>query len=211
MSIRFQGSSSAKYSVGRQFDVIVCAVGVTAAAIRRANAATDKLPAFYRLARCRVLPAADRRAGKSIAARPPQRCRQAALHGSKAAASSRITLEIDRGRNGRQQYGARANVQRRRRRRARDPRARPPRWRGHLGAAGAEGGAQIADAAQRVQVEVEVAVEARQAADVDDASAERGRAHRRVDRVAGDEVDDQIGARAGGRLQYLVRPAWHGS
>ena len=71
MSIRFQGSSSAKYSVGRQFDVIVCAVGVTAAAIRRANAATDRLPAVCRLARCRVLPAADRRAGESIAAGHP--------------------------------------------------------------------------------------------------------------------------------------------
>jgi hypothetical protein len=69
MSIRFQGSSSAKYSVGRQFDVIVCAVGVTASAIRRANAATDRLPAVYRLAR--VLPAADRRAGESIAAGHP--------------------------------------------------------------------------------------------------------------------------------------------
>jgi hypothetical protein len=29
MSTRFQGSSSAKYSVRRQFDGIVCAVGVT--------------------------------------------------------------------------------------------------------------------------------------------------------------------------------------
>ena len=91
MSLRFQGSSSAKYSVGRQFDVIVCAVGVTAAAIRRANAATDRLPAVYRLARCRVLPAADRRAGESIAAGHPNDIDKRALHGSKAAASSRIT------------------------------------------------------------------------------------------------------------------------
>ena len=49
MSTRFQGSSSAKYSVRRQFDVIVCAVGVTAAAIRGANAATGNFQPFTAL------------------------------------------------------------------------------------------------------------------------------------------------------------------
>ena len=91
MSTRFQGSSSAKYSVRRQFDVIVCAVGVTAAAIRGANAATDRTPS--RLPPCSMpCPLSSRPARRRIHRRPPPQCRQAALRGSRAAASSRITI-----------------------------------------------------------------------------------------------------------------------
>ena len=75
-----------------------------------------------------------------------------------------------------------------------------------LGAAGAEGDADIVDALQRMQVEVELALHAAQPADIDDAAEDGGGLHVLVDDAGRDLVDDQVDALAAGRFLDLVRP-----
>ena len=72
--------------------------------------------------------------------------------------------------------------------------------------AGAEGHADIGDPLQRVQVEVEIAGEAAEAAHIDDAPAHRRRLHGLVGETARDLVDYEIHARAAGGLARLLHP-----
>ena len=75
-----------------------------------------------------------------------------------------------------------------------------------LGRAGAEGDADIVDALQRMQVEVELALHAAEPADIDDAAEDGGGLHVLVGDAGRDLVDDQVDALAAGRLLDLVRP-----
>ena len=76
-----------------------------------------------------------------------------------------------------------------------------------LDRAGAEGDADIADAARGVQVEVEIGMGAAEPADIDDAALDLRRRQVLVGDRAGDLVDDEIDAFAARRLQHLVDPA----
>jgi len=63
-----------------------------------------------------------------------------------------------------------------------------------LDGAGAEGDADIADAARRMQVEIELRARAAQAADIDDAALDLGRGEILVGDLAGHQVDDEVDA-----------------
>ena len=76
-----------------------------------------------------------------------------------------------------------------------------------LDGAGAEGDADIVDAAGGVEVEIEIGVGAAEPADIDDAALDLGCCEILVRDLAGDLVDDQVDAFAIGRLQHLVDPA----
>ena len=75
-----------------------------------------------------------------------------------------------------------------------------------LGRARAEGDADIVDALQRMQVEVELALHAAQPADIDDAAQDGGGLHVLVGDARRHLVDDQVDALAASRLLDLVRP-----
>src|SRR5882762_9787477 len=72
--------------------------------------------------------------------------------------------------------------------------------------AGAESDADIVDALQRMQVEVELALHAAQPADIDNATQQGGGLHVLVGDAGRDLVDDQIDALACRRFLDLVRP-----
>ena len=75
-----------------------------------------------------------------------------------------------------------------------------------LDGARAEGDADVVDALHGVQVEIELALEAAEPADVDDAT-EHGRSPQVfVGDAGGHLVDDEVDALAAGRLEHLVRP-----
>src|SRR5262249_50258557 len=76
-----------------------------------------------------------------------------------------------------------------------------------LDAAGAEGDADIVDAARGVQVGIELGAGAAEPADIDHAAPDFGRGEILVRDLAGDLVDDQIDAFTARRLQDLIDPA----
>ncbi len=76
-----------------------------------------------------------------------------------------------------------------------------------LDRAGAEGDADIVDAARGVEVEVEIAMGAAEPADIDDAALDLGRLEVLVGDRARDLVDDEVDAFAIGGLKHLVDPA----
>src|SRR6185369_8479183 len=76
-----------------------------------------------------------------------------------------------------------------------------------LDGAGAEGDADIVNAAGGVQVEIEIAVGAAEPADIDDAALDLGGFQILVRDRAGNLIDDQVDAFAAGCLQYLIDPA----
>ena len=63
-----------------------------------------------------------------------------------------------------------------------------------LDRAGAEGDADLIDAARRMQVEVEVGMRAAEPADIDDAALDLGRLQILAGDLAGDLIDDQVDA-----------------
>src|SRR5215813_9481543 len=73
-----------------------------------------------------------------------------------------------------------------------------------LDAAGAEGDADIIDAARGMQVEIELGAGAAEPADIDDAALDLRRREILVCDLARDLVDDEVDAFAVGRLQDLV-------
>src|SRR5882757_127346 len=76
-----------------------------------------------------------------------------------------------------------------------------------LDGAGAEGDADIGDAARGMQVEIEFGAAAAEPADIDDAALDLGGGEVLVGDLARDLVDDQVDAFAVRRLQHLVDPA----
>src|SRR5205807_9130637 len=66
--------------------------------------------------------------------------------------------------------------------------------------------ADIVDAPQSVQVEVELGLHAGEAPHIDDAAADGGRFHRLHDDGTRQHVDDEIDAVAAGRLQHRIGP-----
>src|SRR5438874_10954138 len=75
-----------------------------------------------------------------------------------------------------------------------------------LDGAGAEGDADIVDAARRVQVEVEIGMGAAEPADIDDTAFYLGRGEVLVGDLARDLADDEGDATAAGPLPHLVDP-----
>src|SRR5258707_9448298 len=76
-----------------------------------------------------------------------------------------------------------------------------------LDGAGAEGDADIVDAAGGMQVEIEIGVGAAEPADIDDAAFDFGRREILACDLAGNLVDDQVDAFAIGCLEHLIDPA----
>src|SRR6201984_674892 len=76
-----------------------------------------------------------------------------------------------------------------------------------LDRAGAEGDADIGDAARGMQVEIELGAGAAKATDIDDAALDPGRCEILACDLAGDLIDDEVDAFAARRLQHLVHPA----
>jgi hypothetical protein len=73
-------------------------------------------------------------------------------------------------------------------------------------AAGTEGDADVIDAFHRMQVEIELALHAAEAADIDDTAAHAGRLHVGVRDIAGNLVDDEIDALTAGRFPHCLNP-----
>src|SRR5713226_6656630 len=76
-----------------------------------------------------------------------------------------------------------------------------------LDRAGAEGDADIVDAARGVQIEIEFGAGAAEPADIDDAALDPGGREILAGNLARDLIDDQIDAFAAGGLQHLIDPA----
>ena len=76
-----------------------------------------------------------------------------------------------------------------------------------LDRAGAEGHTDIVDPARGVQIEIEIAVGAAEAADIDDTSLDLGGREILVGDLARDLIDDQIDAFAAGGFEHLIDPA----
>ena len=76
-----------------------------------------------------------------------------------------------------------------------------------LDGAGAEGNADIVDAARGMQVEVEIGMGAAEPADIDDAALYPGGGEILVRALARDLVANQVAALAACRLQHLIDPA----
>ena len=75
-----------------------------------------------------------------------------------------------------------------------------------LGRARAERDADIIDALERVQVEIELALLAAEPADIDDAAEQCGRRQILVGDAGRNLVDDKVDALAGGGFLHLLRP-----
>src|SRR6202043_2520094 len=76
-----------------------------------------------------------------------------------------------------------------------------------LDRAGAEGDADIVDAARGMEIEVEFGAGAAEPADIDDAALYLGGGEILAGDLAGNLVDDQVDTFAAGRLQDLFDPA----
>src|ERR1700716_3934367 len=76
-----------------------------------------------------------------------------------------------------------------------------------LDRAGAEGHADIVDAARGVQIEIEIGAGTAEPADIDDTALDFGGREILARYLAGDLIDDQVDAFAIGGLQHLLDPA----